>query len=214
MYTPNLNSVSSERIKHSFIEQNSFGTLYSNKDGRNYATHSTFFLQYDANDQVQLFGHISLQNEQVTSLTLDNEILCTFLGPHCYISPSWYTSPNVPTWNYKSVQVRGKVQQIKGNDAKELLGKMVKHFEANIEKPVSMKDIPFEMLNEDLENVFVFEVAIIEIEASFKLSQNKDEVSYLNIIRELKKQDDFNSMLIAFEMEQELKKRKKEQLVK
>jgi transcriptional regulator len=35
----------------------------------------------------------------------------SFVGPHAYISPTWYGTPNqVPTWNYVSIEARGRVQ--------------------------------------------------------------------------------------------------------
>ncbi len=32
----------------------------------------------------------------------------TLQGPHDYISPSWYSSPGVRTWNYQPVHFYGK----------------------------------------------------------------------------------------------------------
>ena len=38
------------------------------------------------------------------------EVLAIFHGPHTYITPTWYASPDVPTWNYAVVHVKGRVQ--------------------------------------------------------------------------------------------------------
>lgn len=45
------------------------------------------------------------------------ECLAVFQGPQAYITPSWYatkreTGKVVPTWNYATVQVRGRPQVI------------------------------------------------------------------------------------------------------
>ncbi|MBL7727167.1 MAG: hypothetical protein JNM68_05760 [Dinghuibacter sp.] len=53
----------------------------------------------------------------------------------------------------------------------------------------------------------MFEIAVTELQAAEKMSQNRDDASYKNIVNELKQDGDFNAMLLAFEMERR-KKRK------
>lgn len=45
-----------------------------------------------------------------------------------------------------------------------------------------------------------FEIKIQEIQAAYKLSQNRDDKNYKNIISELEKKGDFDSISIAEEM--------------
>src|SRR5476651_3834 len=45
----------------------------------------------------------------------DGAALAIFLGPHAYVSPSWYpskadTGKAVPTWNYITVHARGRIR--------------------------------------------------------------------------------------------------------
>lgn len=47
----------------------------------------------------------------------DGAALAIFLGPHAYVSPSWYpskaeTGKAVPTWNYLTVHARGHIRWI------------------------------------------------------------------------------------------------------
>ncbi len=209
MYVPEHFQETNKYVIADFIRENSFGTLISTLNGKIFATKTPFIVELNNDQEITLYGHISKHNEQVKSLQNESEITCMFDGPDAYISPSWYIEPNVPTWNYKMVQVTGTVNIKSGKDVMDIMTKMVDHFENNMDKPVKISDIPFSILNEDMEGIHVFEIKVTNIAASFKLSQNKDDVSFSKIIRELKKQDNYDAMLIAFEMEQVLKKRKK-----
>jgi transcriptional regulator len=209
MYVPSLYKEENIHIIKDFIQEHNFGTIISSINSAVFITHTPFLIEFTKDEKLFLRGHIALANEQAATLLDNSEVTCLFQGPHCYISPSWYVDPNVPTWNYKSVQVKGKLTQLQGEDAKKLMSDIFNFYESKMDKPMTISDIPFEMLNEDMRGIFIFEILATNIEASFKLSQNKDDISYSRIIRELKKQDDYNSMLIAFEMEQELKQRKK-----
>jgi transcriptional regulator len=209
MYVPDHYKEENKYVIADFINEHSFGTLISTIKGKPYATQTPFLAELDNNQEITLFGHISTHNEQKDSLLEKSEVICVFNGPHSYISPSWYVEPNVPTWNYKTVQLTGEINIKSGKDAMDIMEKMVNHYERGMIKPVKISDIPLSILNEDIEGIHVFEIKVTEVAASFKLSQNKDDISFSRIIRELKKQDDYDAMLIAFEMEQILKKRKK-----
>jgi transcriptional regulator len=192
-----------------FVAENSFGTMFSHSAVKMYATPTPFFIEKLIDDGFKLYGHLSLDEEQVNHIQNGEQVLCIFSGPHSYISPGWYAEPNVPTWNYKTVQITGKVKKITGDMVSEVLTKMVDHYEQTTLAPMKVEELPMDLLKEDVANIFVFEIEVTNIEASFSLSQNKDDISYHNIIRELKKQSDFNALLIAFEMEQNIKRRRK-----
>ena len=208
MYVPEQYKELNLIVINDFINQNSFGNIITSHNNELYVTPTPFIATLNNNSTITLLGHVSKHNPQVISLVNGASVLCSFNGPHCYISPSWYTTPNVPTWNYKAVQVKGIVKILDAKAAQKTMETLVQHYEQGVEKPLKITDIPYDMLNEDLANIVVFEIEVHSVDASFKLSQNKDDVTYTKIIRELKKQDDYNSMLIAFEMEQNLKKRK------
>jgi transcriptional regulator len=192
-----------------FVAENSFGTMFSHTPVKMYATQTPFFMEKLDGSQFKLYGHLSLAEEQVNHIKNGEQVLCIFSGPHSYISPSWYAEPNVPTWNYKSVQISGTVKKVTGDAVNEIMTKMVDHYEQTMVAPMKVNELPSDLLKEDTANIFVFEIEVTHVEASFSLSQNRDDISYHNIIRELKKQSDFNALLIAFEMEQNIKRRRK-----
>ena len=121
MFIPNIyKNENIEEVKK-FLNENSFGILISQVDGKITGTHIPMELDKNEDGEDVLFGHIAKSNPQAKNLKNKEEILAIFNGPHSYISPSWYQKKNVPTWNYVAVHVYGKVKVIKGKNCLNLL---------------------------------------------------------------------------------------------
>lgn len=175
---------------HAFIRENSFAILISVKDGLPVGTHIPLQLEKNAEGKDILMGHISRSNEQRHTLTDGAKILAIFPGPHAYISPRWYTQINVPTWNYISVHVYGTVKVIEGEVLKAALSRLVGNYEHQRPQPFTIDEIPEKMFEDEMRGIVGFEIAIEEIQAAAKLSQNRDQQSYHNVIGELEQGDD------------------------
>ena len=63
------------------------------------------------NDEQSLICHVAKSNSQWKDIE-DQEVLVTFQGAHDYVSPSWYETAGVPTWNYQAVHIYGKSRLI------------------------------------------------------------------------------------------------------
>jgi len=199
MFIPNLHKNENiEEIKN-FLNENSFGILISQDNGKISGTHIPMELDIDENGEDILVGHIAKANPQSKNLKNAEEILAIFNGPHSYISSSWYQKENVPTWNYVAVHVYGKVKIIEGALLLESLSKLVDKYEQNSENPVSVKNMSSRTLKQ-VNEIVGFSIKINEIQAAYKLSQNREETDYHNIISELEKVGDSNSVGIANEM--------------
>jgi transcriptional regulator len=139
---------------------------------------------------------------------LNNEnVLAVFTGKHTYISGTWYSNPNTPsTWNYMSVHIKGKITFVSDKELEDILRSVSLHFERRYQQSTTVYDnLPLDYRQKALRLIAGFEIEINEVDTVFKLSQERDEESYQNIILKLKEQDE-NSRVIAKEME----KRKKE----
>lgn len=120
----------------------------------------------------KLIGHIDIYNPQVKLLKNDNDVTLIFSGPECYISPSVYSTTQLPTWNYIKVHLKGKVKAIESKDAlKESLITMTKFLEAPDHKYALEPDNP--RLDRNLNYIEMFEITITQWEGKFKLSQDK-----------------------------------------
>ena len=146
-----------------------------------------------------MHGHIAKENPQWRGFEENDTVLAVFSGPHSYISSSWYDHENVPTWNYLAVHVYGKIKIIEGEAAINSLKKLVDKYEKNSQNPVKIEDLSSKTLRQ-VRGIVAFEIEITSIEATKKLSQNRDENNYKNIISELEKTQDQASIAVATEM--------------
>jgi transcriptional regulator len=184
------------------IREFGFATLVSTVDGLPWATHIPLGLHIDEDGDWKLHGHIARANPQWRSFADQADVLAIFMGPHSYVSPSWYDQKNVPTWNYKAVHIYGKVSIIEGEALVQMLRGLMKRYEsAHAETPLAYDDLPKELLEKDLRGLVGLEISIETIQASSKLSQNRNDASYASVIDNLKKINAYDSKRVAEEME-------------
>ncbi|RZN80248.1 MAG: FMN-binding negative transcriptional regulator [Winogradskyella sp.] len=142
-------------------------TVISVKEGHPLITHLP--LVYE---NKKLIGHIDIYNPQAQLLKDNNDVTIIFAGPECYISPSVYSTTQLPTWNYIKVHLKGKVKAIKSKAAlKQSLITMTEFLEAPDHKYVLEPDNP--RLDRNLNYIEMFEIEITDWEGKFKLSQDK-----------------------------------------
>jgi transcriptional regulator len=206
MYVPKYYKIDSLDEVKDFINANGFAILISQADSRLRATHIPLVLDTDHHGKSILTGHLSKANRQWKNFSANDEVLAVFLGPHAYISSSWYDHENVPTWNYVAVHVYGRVRLVKGELLKEQLSKMVDKYEAGLKNPVSIGRMSKDFLEQEIKGLIAFEIEITEIQAASKLSQNRDDKNYDRILAGLVQKGDRDSLRMA-----ELMKRKKDQ---
>ncbi len=178
-----------EKVR-SFIRENSFAILVSIMDGKPVATHIPLMLEQDGEGRDVLVGHISRGNEQKLSFSEGAKVLAIFPGPHAYVSPRWYTQINVPTWNYISVHMYGTLTIMAGDELKAALSRLVDTYEHSMPKPVVIDEIPEKQLHAEIRGIVGFRILVEEVQAAYKLSQNRDEKSYHEVVRQLEGGDE------------------------
>lgn len=196
MYIPELYKNENREEIQNFIHQNGFAILVNQTQGKLWATHTPLLLETREDGKLILTGHISKANLQATSFNDNDEVLSIFSGAHSYISSSWYDHENVPTWNYLAVHVYGKVRVYNHEEALDFLKKLVDKYEAKSENPVRVENLSEKTMRE-ARGIVAFEIEITNIEAQKKLSQNRDDKNYRNIITELEKTKENQAIAIA-----------------
>lgn len=142
-------------------------TVISVKDNIPYITHLPLIYE-----DGKLIGHIDIYNPQAQLLKNNNDVTIIFAGPECYISPSIYSTTQLPTWNYIKVHLKGTVKAIESKAAlKQSLITMTAFLEAPNHKYVLKPDNP--RLDKNLNYIEMFEIKITHWEGKFKLSQDK-----------------------------------------
>lgn len=194
MYVPkHFQNHNKDEIKD-FIHQNSFGILVNQSNGQLTATHIPLEL---SEDSAKLQGHVSKANPQWKNFSPGSEVLAIFNGPHAYISSSWYDHENVPTWNYIAVHVYGTIEIIEGERLYQALKKLVDKYEQHSERPISVERMSPGYVENAMRGLVGFEITITDIQAAYKLSQNRDSKNHKAIIQQLEKQNDPHSSGIA-----------------
>ncbi|KIA99311.1 protease [Flavobacterium sp. KMS] len=200
MHTPSIFKNEDPEAIRAFLKENSFGILINQTNGKLWATHIPLEIETNADGKEILCGHISKLNPQGEGFTQNDQILAVFSGPHSYISSSWYDHENVPTWNYIAVHIYGRIKIVNHEAAVESLKKLVDKYEANSEKPIRVEDLSAKTMRQ-AHGIIAFEIEIDEIQATKKMSQNRDDVNYKNIITALEKTENPQSIAVAKEME-------------
>jgi transcriptional regulator len=200
MYIPRRYEEKDVEKVHAFIRENSFAILVSVLDGLPVATHIPLLLEKDGQGRDVLVGHIARGNEQKGTFAAGGKVLAIFPGPHAYVSPRWYTQMNVPTWNYMAVHVYGTLTVIEGEELRAALSRLVDNYERHLPRPVDIGEIGEKQVTAEMRGIVGFRILVEEIQAAYKLSQNRDERSYEEVVRQLGTGDEA-ARAVAGEME-------------
>lgn len=203
MYIPKHFKIDDEGTIYDFIEKYSFATLFSQHNGEPYATHLPLILNKSEN---ALYGHFARPNEQWKDAE-NQQVLVIFQGPHSYISPSWYeTMKAVPTWNYVSIHVYGKMEIIENQKVIfDSLNDMVKKYESPA-SPYNLSDVDPSFIEGMSKGIVTFRINITKIEAKAKLSQNQPVERQELIIKQLENTPHQDNLQVATLMKKNLEK--------
>lgn len=158
-------------------------------DNKPLATQVPVFID-EKNGKLFLTGHIMKNTDHHKAFLQNDSVLAIFTGPHTYVSATWYANPHqASTWNYMSVHAKGKITFGGGEELVAILKRLTLHYENNNPDSTTIYDnLSPEYLAPLMKAIVSFEIEIEAIENVFKLSQNRDEKSYDNIIDKLKQQ--------------------------
>jgi len=149
----------------------------STLDGRLFSTHLPVLLNDEGN---HLLGHLARANPQWRDIE-GQEVLITLQGPHDYISPSWYHSPGVPTWNYQAVHIYGNCHVFEDSTKlKQVVDGLTEKFESAFERPWQ-PDYKTSML----QGIVGIDVEITGIQCKYKLSQNRSQEDQSRVTKRL-----------------------------
>lgn len=206
MYDLPYHKEQNEQVIKEYIDQHPFAFL-AGCDARNkpIATQVPVFIE-ERDGRKILSGHIMKNTDHHKAFLHNENVLVVFTGNHAYVSATWYSNPHVAsTWNYMSVHAKGIIRFLDDTALEEVLRKTTLHFENyNQNSPTIFDNLPLEFKQKVMKAIVAFEIEVIEMDSVFKLSQDRDAKSYLNIIDKLKEQDE-NGRAIACEMEKRTK---------
>ena len=138
-----------------------------------------------------LTGHIMRNTDHHKAFEQNKNVLAVFTSPHTYVSATWYANPSVgSTWNYMSVHAKGTIRFGDTDELISILKRLTLHYENNNTASATVFDnLPAEYTERMMKAIVPFEIEISDLQHVFKLSQDRDEKSYDNIIHQLKQKD-------------------------
>lgn len=197
MYTPAYFEETDPARISALVEGYPFGTLITAPDGVPSVNHLPFLFEPAAGAKGRLLGHMARANPQWRHFSTASEVLALFQGPHAYISPAWYVSPGVPTWNYAVVHMRGSARLMDDESALEaLLEQLTQVHESRMPNPWQ-PDLSAERRSALLGMIVGFVIDVTEIRAKFKLSQNRPPEDRRRVIAALAQSNDQTENALA-----------------
>ncbi|MGB3455681.1 MAG: FMN-binding negative transcriptional regulator [Litorimonas sp.] len=144
-----------------------------------HATHLPLLFR-DEGEGGTLYGHVSRSNPAAGALD-GGTGLAVFSGPHAYVSATLYDDPSgsVPTWNYASVQARGRLSVLPDEAVVPHLTELAETFEGGGGWSVSEAPDYVERLKR---GIVTFRMEIESLQAFRKMSANKPDAIQKRII--------------------------------
>ncbi|MBR8662248.1 FMN-binding negative transcriptional regulator [Bacillus paralicheniformis] len=203
MYIPKYFKVENVDEILDFVQKNSFGTIVTTEQGKPIATHLPLGFNKKGDDYY-ITGHVSFGNPQWRTFETCQDVLVMFQGPHAYISSSWYGHEDVPTWNYQAIHIYGQASILERDELIEELTIMMGKYEKHRENPILWDNLSPQLLERQLKAIVGFKIKVEDIQAAYKLSQNRNDTDYMNIIDQLQNEGDPNAEQLAAVMKKRL----------
>lgn len=182
---PHFKETNSDRLL-GFMHDHSFVVLTgADASGKSVATQvPVLFDEHEG--RAVLSGHFMRNTDHHKAFVQNPQVLVLFLGPHCYVSASWYTEPaTASTWNYMTVQVEGTIEFLEQDDLIDILKRTTEKYEKDADSPAGFDKMDPDYIERLSKAIVGFRIHVQELNHVFKLSQNRNATDYRNIIGRL-----------------------------
>ena len=114
-------------------------------------------------------------------------MLASIGGPGSYISPNWYAEPagHVPTWNYRTAEIEGRVTALGRDELQALLDLSAATFEPRVGQDWTMAKMDPARRDAMMRAITAFELVPDIIRTTDKASQNRNEVDARGVLAAL-----------------------------
>lgn len=189
IYIPDRQRESDRATILDFMEEFSFAMLVSAKGGLHITNVPTLF-DRSPEGWGKIWWHIAKGNAQNQVFDGSTECTVVFHGPHGYISPNWYAAKtSVPTWNFAIVHATGKPRRLDDDAAfAKSLERLVAHNEGAYGggDDWDFSKLPDTYLKGMRQGIVAYEMVVDQVEAKFKLGQDRSADDRAGILKGLK----------------------------
>lgn len=186
MYMPRHFASDDVATAHAVMDENAFAILLTHSDDIQ-ISHIPIVRIDDGSGNGKLIGHVAKPNPQGAHFDGRASATAIFSGPHAYVSPNWYDTPDmVPTWNYAAIHVHGTpVAVADPTAARAIIDQLVARFENGETGNWSTARLPEKRMTGQMKGITVFEMPIERLEIKLKMSQNRSEADANGVIAAL-----------------------------
>jgi len=186
-----------------FMKENAFAVITGTCEKYPVATQIPLHIK-TVDGKIFLEGHMMRKTDHHLAFEKNSNVLVLFTGPHCFVSANWYTDPSIgSTWNYMTVHAKGRINFVDEAGTLQMVKALSDRY-VGTQSAASFDSLSKDYINHMVKAIVGFTIEVESLDNVFKLSQNRDEASQKNIISQLKKRGDSNSIAIAEEMERRL----------
>lgn len=192
MYTPMYHALTDVTEMRAHIAEHPLGAWVCMAQSQLMANHIPFVWDAQHGAHGRLLGHVSRANPVWRELAGGAPSVVLFMGPHAYITPSWYPGKRehgkvVPTWNYVTVHAHGVARAIKDTEwILDVIKRLTDAQEARRDTPWKVSDAPSAYIDHMLRAVVGIEITIERLEGRLKVSQDEDEQDRLGTVEGLR----------------------------
>ncbi|MFG1815227.1 FMN-binding negative transcriptional regulator [Kribbella sp. NPDC049174] len=130
---------------------------------------------------LQIVAHVAGRDPFAESIRQRARILISVLGPSVYVSPAWYASRGLPTYNFVAIELRGQAEPLDDPDAvRAHLMRLVQDHEQAL-NPGDQKarwrvdEWARDQTTELLPELQAFTLRVEQVTAKVKMGQNRTE---------------------------------------
>ncbi len=193
MYTPKYHALTNVAAIRAHIAEYPLGAWVCMAQSQLMANHIPFVLDVQHGAHGRLLGHVSRANPVWRQLADGAPSVVMFMGPHAYITPSWYPGKHqhgkvVPTWNYVTVHAHGMARAIEDTEwILDVINRLTDAQESRRDTPWRVSDAPAAYIDQMLKAVVGIEIKIERLEGRLKVSQDEDKQDRLGAVEGLRR---------------------------
>ena len=190
MYLPRHFASEDIAIAHQVMDEYAFAILLTHGEELE-ISHIPIVRVDDGSEYGKLIGHVAKPNPQGNHFDGSLSATAIFSGPHAYVSPSWYVTPElVPTWNYAVVHAHGHPVAVEDQTGvRDIIDELVSRFESDDTGNWSTVRLSERRMIGQMKGIIAFEMPIERLEIKQKMSQNRSEQDAAGVIDALSKSD-------------------------
>lgn len=177
LYVPEHFAARDRAATARLLHDHPFATLITPGDPEPYVSHLPLLFMATVEPEGMLIGHFARANPHWRQASAVPS-LAIFVGPHAYVSPSWYETPErmVPTWNYAAVHAHGTLEIMPDpEDARGVLDALIARFEGDRDAPWQLT-MPAPQRDAMIGAIVAFRMPITRLDVKLKLSQNRSAI--------------------------------------